>query len=176
MGMKPAALFLMTTLASCENERTTCANADYAECGAPLPARQLDGRPWPTFSEALAAALLCPNDVGPEADVVLRGECADGRQFITRNQVRPVTAGAYAEVAGTTHYFANGMLVGIFHFDRDGGGPCQCPENGFTGPAQAVHCEGAMFEPLCGSAIPRGWRGSFTEQVAGCSCDPSPWD
>jgi hypothetical protein len=54
---------------SCESQRTTCANADYGECGRRLPAQQLDAQPWPTFSEPLAAALQGTIAVGPEADV-----------------------------------------------------------------------------------------------------------
>ncbi|MEY4549504.1 MAG: hypothetical protein RL685_5699 [Pseudomonadota bacterium] len=165
---------------SCKEERTTCANADYSECGTPLPAQQPNGQPWPTFSEALAEALECPNSEGPEANVVLRGQCVDGKQFITRNQVQQVQEGFYDEVAGNTRFFREGTLVGIFHFSAEGGRPCQCPENGFTGPPEAVHCVGAPgqplyeLEPLCGTVTPRGWRGSFFREVSGCSCDPLP--
>src|SRR5688572_13294337 len=64
-----------------------CATVDYSVCGGPLPATQYDGQPWPTFSEALAAELNCFDGRGTEDPWAphVRGVCADGKQFISRN-------------------------------------------------------------------------------------------
>jgi len=55
------------------------------------------GRPWPTYSEALAA--MTPCDLIP----VFQGTCSDGKRFLQRN-------GGYT---GETRYYDGERLVGI---------------------------------------------------------------
>jgi hypothetical protein len=158
--MKRAGVAIVMSLLafSCDTGGPTCANADYSECGSPLPAQQPGGEPWPTFDEALAEVLQC-RDAG--GYILLRGECADGKQFITN-------AGSFA---GGTRFYLNGRLVGASAYTDVGGEPCQCPFSSFQGTLQTVRCDRPMSEPLCGSTRLVDFYPSFSQGAVDCSCD-----
>jgi hypothetical protein len=163
--MKRAGAAILTALLalSCdEGDKggTACANADYSECGSPLPAQQANGQPWPTYDEALTAALQCSSRSG---SVVFRGECADGKQFITN-------AGIFA---GGTYFYVNGSLVGISSYTDAGGEPCQCPFSSFQGTLEAVRCARPTFEPLCGTSPSQVFEPAFASNTD-CQCDALP--
>jgi hypothetical protein len=152
-----AAIAMCLSAFSCDKGGVSCANADYSECGSPLPAQQPSGEPWPTFDEALAEVLQCRRNAGD----VLRGECADGKQFIT-------DAGGFG---GDTRFYLNGRLVGISLYSDVGGELCQCPFSSFQGTLLTVSCDRPMSEPLCGSTRPAEFQPSFSRATAGCRCD-----
>lgn len=161
--MRGSALALSLLMTSCVEGRTSCANADYTECGSPLPPTRRDGAPWPSYSEALAEMMTCPPAGTPPSGLLARGECADGKQFLT-------VAGGFA---GETRFYWHGALVG-FTYDTDvGGAPCQCPFNGFQGTLASVRCDQPTVETLCDTVRPASFRPGYVPP-AGCECDDPP--
>ncbi|MEY2929564.1 MAG: hypothetical protein RL033_313 [Pseudomonadota bacterium] len=139
------------------SDGSTCQIADYSECGSPLGGIGSDGEPWPTWSQSLAEAQACPADVGS----VLRGACADGKQFISTN-------GGFG---GGTRYFRGEDLVGLTSYTDVGTGPCQCPFERFRGTLESVRCDTPVFEALCQTASPETFYAPFSQGIAECSCD-----
>lgn len=155
------AILLSWLLLACDEGGSACARADYSECGTALPAQQPNGVAWPTYDEALAAVLQCATGSGgTRSGSVLRGECADGKQFIT----------SAAAFGGATRFYVNGNLVGISSYTDVGGEPCQCPFSSFQGTLDTVRCDQPMYESLCGSPRLEAFQPSFTSE-SGCECD-----
>ena len=151
--------FAILWLAGGCHSGSKCEGADYSACGGPFPALQSDGRPWPTFSEALAEANLCTSGRGA---TVLRGTCGDGKQFIFQG-------GGFG---GTTQYFKGEKLVGQTNSSDIASGPCQCPGESFYGSLQTVRCDAPMYEALCGSTRPTTFEDAFAQGgLAFCQCD-----
>jgi hypothetical protein len=102
--------------------------------------------------------MACPFD---GSALLLRGECADGKQFI-------VDDGGFA---GQTHFYRNGVLVGRSLYTDGGSDPCQCPYTRFEGTLDSVRCEGPTFEPLCDRKPPQaGYDPGFRPGLF-CECD-----
>jgi hypothetical protein len=96
-----------------------------------LPPTDVDGRPWPSFSDARAQ--FCAQVDGPART---EGSCADGKRFLDAN-------GGFT---GETLYFRNEVLVGRRAFTDVAFDDC-----GFTTSYGDVRCEGidVVFELGC---------------------------
>jgi hypothetical protein len=149
--MKPTLSTLVFLLGLGCGDSPECQIADYSACGGPL------AQPMPTWSQALAEALACRADF----DSVLRGACADGKQFLSSN-------GGFV---GGTRYFRGEELVGSTSYTDVGTFPCQCPFERFQGTLASVRCDRPVFEALCQGTTPTEFYAPFWQGTAQCTCD-----
>jgi hypothetical protein len=138
-------------------DSSECQSADYSACGSPLGDMGYGGQAWPTWSQELAEAQACRSGAGH----VLRGACADGKQFIS-------ISGGFG---GGTSYFRGEELVGLAVYTDAGAGPCQCISESFRGTLASVRCDAPVFEALCPTTDPTEFYAPFSQGTAQCSCD-----
>lgn len=149
------------------SEPASCAEADYAVCGSPLPAEGPGDGPWPTFSQALAEAEDCGQGSGAGSlwFEQIRGVCADGKQFIWQN-------GGFT---GMVRYFEGERLVGVASFtDIYAAQRCTCPLLSFRGTLESVRCESPQYEALCETTPPETFEPPFALGTTYCGCDDEP--
>jgi hypothetical protein len=123
-------------------ERSTlgCGVTDFSVCGYPLDTLE-DVAGERAYTAPFRFVLEDWGELGRCRSTVVRGECADGKAFLIRNE------GMGTEV----RYFDGQTPVGVVRERADAACGDPCPYEDFYGTLESVACESPSFGVICNS-------------------------